>query len=666
MKKAGLIWVLVLGTLTGFGQSLTYTREVTEKLCSPEFFGRGYVHSGDRVAAEYIASELKKNRVKPLVDAYIQPYTMRINSQPKAKIWLNGTELEPDGSWLIEASSPTLQGEFPVIPVDPTTLNNPRLFIREILQNPNPVYLLDSAGLGNPVLYSFAKELIASPVVPSIALVEVMHRAPFGIVRKNFDPYVKIQLGDNHPTADIQTIRIENDNRYIEEYPTQNVCGFVPGRSDEWVVFTGHYDGEGMYGEVLFPAANDNASGTAMGMDLARHYASGKKPFYNMAFLLVSGEEAGLLGSTYFTNHPLIPMDKIRMVINLDMVATGENGVMLFNGETWPIERDVINRINTEKGYMPLINSLPPAANSDHHPFHVKGVPAIFFITMGKAGPAHTAYDYADSLLWPKYNELFSLITDFVTELPSLPEPVRYPLVDYHVHLKGDLTYEKAVELSAETGINFGVAVNCGVGFPVNSYKAAIACLEGVKDSPFMLGMQAEGREWVSTFSQEVIDRFDYVFTDAMTYFNEAGERVRLWIPEEVSITNTEQFMDELCGRIVKIVQEEPIDIYVNSTFLPAAIADQYESLWTPARMDQVIQALVDSGVAMEINNRYRIPSATFIKRAKAAGVKFTFGTNNTDSQLGNLDYCRQMVTECRLINEDLWQNKKKVSRQQK
>ena len=72
--------------------------------------------------------------------------------------------------------------------------------------------------------------------------------------------------------------------------------------------------------------------------------------------------------------------------------------------------------------------------------------------------------------------------------------------------------------------------------------------------------------------------------------------------------------------------------------------------------MDRVIRALVDNDVALEINDRYKIPSPAFIKRAKANGVKFTFGTNNTSrDDLGKLEYCIAMVEECGLTPNDIW-----------
>jgi len=102
-------------------------------------------------------------------------------------------------------------------------------------------------------------------------------------------------------------------------------------------------------------------------------------------------------------------------------------------------------------------------------------------------------------------------------------------------------------------------------------------------------------------------------------------------------------------------VMHEPIDIYANATFLPDQIAGEYDALWTPERMQKVIDAAVKNDVAIEINNRYKIPSAAFIKAAKAAGAKFSFGTNNADADLGRLEYPIQMVKQCGLAWQDIF-----------
>jgi hypothetical protein len=230
-----------------------------------------------------------------------------------------------------------------------------------------------------------------------------------------------------------------------------------------------------------------------------------------------------------------------------------------------------------------------------------------------------------------------------------------YPVVDYHVHLKGGLTVEQALENSRRLGINYGIAINCGLGFPVHSDDSVQQYLDSMKGQPCFIALQAEGREWRSLVSPASVARFDYVFTDAMTFTDNDGKRMRLWIDEEVgTIADAQAFMDMYVDRILGVMRE-PIDIYANPTFLPRQIASGYETLWTPERRHKVIAAAIESNVAIEINNRYKIPSASFIKQAKAAGAKFSFGTNNADANLGRLEYPIQMVQECGLVWQDIF-----------
>ena len=231
------------------------------------------------------------------------------------------------------------------------------------------------------------------------------------------------------------------------------------------------------------------------------------------------------------------------------------------------------------------------------------------------------------------------------------------PLMDLHVHLKGGLTQEDALANAGRYGFTYGIAYNCGLKMGFESEDSLRAFVRDYdKPQGTYLAMQAEGREWLDMFSKQTIDLFDYVFTDAMTWTNNNGKRMRLWIPEETEIGDPQDFMEQLVGNIESIMDNEPIDIYVNATYLPNALSDRYDELWTPDRMDRVIHALQRNKVAMEISARYKIPSETFIKRAKKSGVKFTFGTNNTGADdLGRLEYCLDMVRNCDLNKEDIW-----------
>jgi hypothetical protein len=235
-----------------------------------------------------------------------------------------------------------------------------------------------------------------------------------------------------------------------------------------------------------------------------------------------------------------------------------------------------------------------------------------------------------------------------------------FPIMDLHVHLKGDLTMEEALAQSRYKGIDYGIAVNCGKAenFPINNDQELLDYIATVVKVPAFNAMQAEGREWVDIFSKEAVNTFDYVFSDAMTFVDAEGVPVQMWMADQLDrldFTDPEAFMDKLVDYIVTILNEEPIDIYVNATYLPDPIVDQYDALWTEDRMRKVIQAAIDNEVAIEISARLKMPSYTFVKLGKEMGVKFTFGTNNINSKLGNLTYCLEAIEECGLTRDDMW-----------
>ncbi|HEY3442226.1 MAG TPA: family 16 glycoside hydrolase [Paludibaculum sp.] len=232
-----------------------------------------------------------------------------------------------------------------------------------------------------------------------------------------------------------------------------------------------------------------------------------------------------------------------------------------------------------------------------------------------------------------------------------------YPMVDSHVHLKNGLTLEQALARSRRDGIFYGIAVNCGKGFPVQDDASLRAFLQTMKGQPCFIAMQAEGREWTQMFSQSAAALFDYIFTDSMTWTDNHGKRMRTWLPNEVgTIADAQEFMDTLVARATGILESEPVDIYVNPTFLPDVLAKDYDTLWTDTRMKKVAAAAAKGGIAVEINDRYKLPSAKFINVFKEAGCKFTFGTNNTGpDDLRRCDYGRQMIKECGLKWQDIW-----------
>ncbi|MDD3162073.1 MAG: DUF1080 domain-containing protein [Bacteroidales bacterium] len=231
-----------------------------------------------------------------------------------------------------------------------------------------------------------------------------------------------------------------------------------------------------------------------------------------------------------------------------------------------------------------------------------------------------------------------------------------FPVLDYHVHLKGRLTKEKAAVQSRKSGVNYAIAPNCGIGFKITNDSEIYAFLDAMRTQPFILAMQGEGREWVTTFSQAARDEFDYVFTDALTFTDTKGNRTRLWIKDEVFIDDEQQYMDLILDKICGVLQE-PADIYVNPCFLPEQMNDRYDFFWTEARMNKFVDVLAKSGKVLEINELYKIPSKAIILKAKAAGVKFSFGSNNVDEipSATLLSYSIRMKKECGITARDMY-----------
>jgi Zn-dependent M28 family amino/carboxypeptidase len=171
-----------------------------------------------------------------------------------------------------------------------------------------------------------------------------------------------------------------------------------------------------MGAKIYFPGANDNASGISQLLSLARYYAKNPQP-YSMVFICFSGEEAGLLGSKYFSENPLIPLSNIRFLLNMDMLGTGEEGITAVNATIYPREFAMLRQANDDGHYLVKVASRGKAANSDHYWFSEKGVPAFFIYTMGGIKAYHDVYDISKTLPLNEYNHLFRLIIDFNASL---------------------------------------------------------------------------------------------------------------------------------------------------------------------------------------------------------------------------------------------------------
>ena len=205
-------------------------------------------------------------------------------------------------------------------------------------------------------------------------------------------------------------------------YRSQNVCGYIPGKTDTMIVFTAHYEHLGMHGDTIFYGAHDNASGTAAVMDLARQLNTKHLPLntkYTYVFLFFSGEESGLIGSRHFAEHPLIPLDKVKLLVNIDLFCGGDEGLMVVNAnapETKPYV-DMLEALNNQYHYAAKIARRDNARNSDHYYFS-SHCPAIFLFTLGGPfGGYHSPADTCDGCGLDNYINNMTLLRDFIKQL---------------------------------------------------------------------------------------------------------------------------------------------------------------------------------------------------------------------------------------------------------
>ena len=233
-----------------------------------------------------------------------------------------------------------------------------------------------------------------------------------------------------------------------------------------------------------------------------------------------------------------------------------------------------------------------------------------------------------------------------------------FQLVDYHAHLEG-IGLDQALRLSRQRSVKFGIVAHAGKKTAAPSERLSTdAELEqfvvSLAGKPVYKGIQAEGLDWMSCFSKEAVAQLDYVLSDALTFPEKNGRLVQLWKPG-ATVGDKQDFMERYTAFHVEVMAREPIDILANPTFLPAEIEKEYDALWTPGRMRRIIDAALQYGVAIEINARYRVPSAAFLKAARRAGVKLSTGSNSHGEDIGKLDYCVETIQALGLTRKDMF-----------
>ncbi|MFN5149433.1 MAG: M28 family metallopeptidase [Flavobacteriia bacterium] len=417
-KQTFFCFLLVLNT--GFGQ-IEEVRRITQTLCSPQFHGRGYVNRGDSIAAEFIASEFQKIGLKPLKGSYFQSFPLDVNTFPGAmSIRQNGSKLKPGIDYLVDPGS--AGGNYILrpkrIPIS-TALDQDILInqIKEIhLKDEYNAVLFDFRNYGADTLKRVAG--LTQAIARILPVIEITNKKfTWSVEAKQLD-FPLIQISDAVYAEDA-ALSINIDSKLIKGYTSRNVLGYLPAKNKtkSTLIFSAHYDHLGRMGsDTYFPGGNDNASGTAMLISMAKYFKEHPSD-HNILFIAFAGEEAGLVGSKYFVEHPKVKLKKIDFLVNLDIMGSGEEGVTVVNATLFKEQFDLLQAINSENQLLTVVKSRGPAANSDHYWFTEKGVPAFFIYTMGPNKNYHDVHDTYENLSFVEYQDITTLLVEFVKRL---------------------------------------------------------------------------------------------------------------------------------------------------------------------------------------------------------------------------------------------------------
>jgi hypothetical protein len=231
-------------------------------------------------------------------------------------------------------------------------------------------------------------------------------------------------------------------------------------------------------------------------------------------------------------------------------------------------------------------------------------------------------------------------------------------LTDYHIHIRGGMTPEKAALRQEASGIQSGILENFGREWPLSNNVALATFIDSAKavranGKPLKVGIQVNDRDWYKQIDPVQLKRLDYVLADTMIMGVTAeGKPRRLWQPG-VTIEDPDAWMEEYMKHNLRIL-DEPISILANPTYLPPCISNQYERLWTDVRMKQVIAKAVEKGVALEIQAGSAYPKLPFLKLAKEMGAKFSFGSNNFDDKVKDVSRWFEMIKTLDLQKADV------------
>ncbi|MDO5509479.1 MAG: M28 family peptidase [Weeksellaceae bacterium] len=392
-----------------YKQAATKAHQHVQVLASESFHGRGYQYDGHLLASQYIQQQLRKNGLSPAFNgSYTQPFEHSVNILDSAFLLWDSKPLIFGTDFLLHPSAASHHIIGKAIPLESYTPSSTRTVLPVAFEANLSKDQWENLSYALPQIKQTPDDLAGIFLVPK----KLNHgistsQSPLPAV------FLSPELVKSNFTEHAFSLRSYSRE---EKVTSENIWAEIRGKSDSVILFTAHYDHLGQVNQAIFPGANDNASGVSMLLSLSKYFAK-KKPEKTLVFLFTSAEELGLLGSVEATRNMPIDLGKIKFLINLDILGTGDDGVMVVNGSVYPEQFNNLQQINEDKKLLKEVRARGEACISDHCPFHMQEVPSFYIYTLGGVAHYHDVHDTHANLNMSYFPQIMELLVRFVESL---------------------------------------------------------------------------------------------------------------------------------------------------------------------------------------------------------------------------------------------------------
>ena len=445
--------------------SENYYVEVVKELSADKYYGRSNYNNGNIKAGEYILSQIEalgvktvpqeivnaawEGKEKPALHSlqpefkslitpcdarrfshatteqlsYMQHFNFPLNAQRGAvELIADGDTLKHTIDYTLKEFSPTYKGELEVVYLDNKYLH-PDKFCTYLNSGEfkDKAVVLDWDCFRETMYTYPGIEVYKTYFVPLDKVGALICRGkellPYFKSRNHFNTPMPVFITNEAFPENAKKVSINVEAEMID-HDAHNIIAFIPGTEDtqKHFILACHYDHLGICGEKeIFNGANDNSSGTAMLLNLMRHFKL-NPPKYSVMFIFFDAEENNLLGSFFYADNPVLPLEDIQYFIELDMI--GDNGNNIYCQISDPGEEGLafLNKINSSmENPFAKLDRHPMDDYADHYPFGLKGVPAIYIELDGDTNKNyHSPRDTFENFYSNNYNRMFALVKGFV------------------------------------------------------------------------------------------------------------------------------------------------------------------------------------------------------------------------------------------------------------